>query len=65
MKGLSDSQESMQKVSLSLVSPSTTLVSKEIETNFSSSFFQKARKVPEVADLTIVCGGGVAVADFV
>ena len=35
--------------------PSATRVSKEIETEFrSSSFFQKSRKVPEVADLTIV-----------
>ena len=41
-------------------SPSALLVSKEIETKFwSSSFFQKSRKVPEVADLSIVCGWGV------
>ena len=40
-------------------SPSASLVSKEIETDFrSSSFFQKARKVPEVADLSIVAGLG-------
>ena len=40
-------------------SPSALLVSKEIETKFcSSSFFQKSRKVPEVADLSIVCGWG-------
>ena len=42
-------------------SPSATLVSKEIETDFnrSSSFFQKSPEVPEVADLSISCGWGV------
>ena len=38
-------------------SPSATLVSKEIETTFRSSFFPKSRKVPEVADVPIVRGG--------
>ena len=38
-------------------SPSTTLVSKEIETNFRSSFFQKLRFFPEVTDVPIVRGG--------
>jgi hypothetical protein len=44
--------------------PSATLVSKEIETDFNSLivvrfFFQRSRKVPEVADLSISCGWGV------
>ena len=41
-------------------SPSATLVSKEIETTFRSSFFPKSRKVPEVADLSISCGWGMS-----
>ena len=42
-------------------SPSATLVSKEIETDFFRRrfFFQKSREVPEVADLSISCGWGV------
>ena len=47
-------------------SPSAPLVSKEIETDFnrsSSFFFQKSREVPEVTDLSISCGVGVAVAE--
>ena len=46
-------------------SPSALLVSNEIETDFfSSSFPPKSREVPEVADLSIVCGwGGVLVAE--
>ena len=41
-------------------SPSAPLVSQEIETDFnrSSFFFQNSRKVPEVAGLSIVAGGG-------
>jgi hypothetical protein len=40
-------------------SPSALLVSNEIETDFSSSSFPpKSREVPEVADLSIVCGWG-------
>ena len=40
-------------------SPSATLVSKEIETDFNrSSFFPKSREVPEVADLSIVAEVG-------
>ena len=40
-------------------SPSALLVSNEIETDFfSSSFPPKSREVPEVADLSIVCGWG-------
>ena len=38
-------------------SPSATLVSKTIEIDSVSSFFQKSREVP-AADLSIVCGWG-------
>ena len=36
-----------------------SLVSQEIETDFFRRRFSKSREVPEVADLSIVAGGGV------
>ena len=41
-------------------SPSAPLVSKEIETDFfRRRFSRRSREVPEVADVSIVCGWGV------